>query len=54
MENERRAVEGCCVNTEEGTEEPGNVISSTLRLAKNPEDDILTLCAFYLAICMKR
>lgn len=39
------------MNTEEeGMEKPGNMISSTVGLAKNT-DDIATLCAFQLAIC---
>jgi len=36
------AIEGC-VNTEEGMEEPRNVIPSTMGLATNPEEAFLTL-----------
>ena len=44
MEDETRAAEGHCVNTEEeGMEKPGNVMSSTMGLAENT-DDIVTLC----------
>lgn len=41
MENEIRAAEGCCRNTEEVMGDPGNVISSIVVFAENPEDDIL-------------